>query len=128
MNNTSISITTIFVPNVTDTGTFAFCNNFVFLPSPNLKIFPLKRYSALLFLFWLKNLCSNRSTCFSIYTVCTLPFLLGWGGVGVGVWGFTGSQSWEGGCCERGGDFFQGGCSFFIKNKLKSEIFNDKKL
>ena len=25
------------------------------------------------------------------------------------------------------GDFFQGGCSFYIKNKLKSEIFNDKK-
>ena len=24
-------------------------------------------------------------------------------------------------------DFFQGGCSFYIKNKLKSEIFNDKK-
>ena len=25
------------------------------------------------------------------------------------------------------GDPFQGGCSFYIKNKLKSEIFNDKK-
>ena len=25
------------------------------------------------------------------------------------------------------GDFFQRGCSFYIKNKLKSEIFNDKK-
>ena len=25
------------------------------------------------------------------------------------------------------GDFFQVGCSFYIKNKLKSEIFNDKK-
>ena len=24
-------------------------------------------------------------------------------------------------------DFFQGGCSFYIKNKLKSQIFNDKK-
>ena len=28
----------------------------------------------------------------------------------------------------RGGsDFFQGGCNFHIKNKVKSEIFNDKK-
>ena len=25
------------------------------------------------------------------------------------------------------GDFFQGVCSFYIKNKLKSEVFNDKK-
>ena len=24
-------------------------------------------------------------------------------------------------------DFFQGGCSFYVKNKLKSEIFNYKK-
>ena len=24
-------------------------------------------------------------------------------------------------------DFFQWGCSFYIKNKLKSEVFNDKK-
>ena len=28
---------------------------------------------------------------------------------------------------KEGGDFFQGGCDFHIKNKLKSEIFNDKK-
>ena len=27
----------------------------------------------------------------------------------------------------RRGDFFQGGCNFHIKNKLKSEKFNDKK-
>ena len=36
----------------------------------------------------------------------------------------------EEGCLERGGekgDLFQGGCSFYTKNKLKSEIFNDKK-
>ena len=39
----------------------------------------------------------------------------------------TGSQFLEGGCWERGGDFFQEGCSFYIKNKLKSQIFNDKK-
>ena len=31
--------------------------------------------------------------------------------------------------CKKGGDFFQGGwgCSFYIKNKLKYKIFNDKK-
>ena len=28
---------------------------------------------------------------------------------------------------KKGGLFFQGGSSFFIKNKLKSEIFNDQK-
>ena len=27
----------------------------------------------------------------------------------------------------RGGDVFQGDCSFYIKDKLKFEIFNDKK-
>ena len=33
----------------------------------------------------------------------------------------------EGGCWKKGGDFFQGSCSFYIKNKLKNEIFNKKK-
>ena len=43
--------------------------------------------------------------------------------------GLTGSQLSEGDGRERGGvTFFQGGCNFHIKiNKLKSEIFNDKK-
>ena len=64
-------------------------------------------------------------------------FLLGHGGGGAGGvslqpnfqkgGGLTGPQLLEGGCWERGGDFFQGGCNFHIKNKLKSEIFNDKK-
>ena len=27
-----------------------------------------------------------------------------------------------------GGDFFQGGCNFYIKNKLTSEMFDDKKV
>ena len=40
--------------------------------------------------------------------------------------GLTGPQFLEGGCWERGGDFFQGGCNFLTKDKLKSEIFNDK--
>ena len=40
--------------------------------------------------------------------------------------GLTGPQFLEGACWERGGDFFQGACNFHI-NKLKSEIFNNKK-
>ena len=28
---------------------------------------------------------------------------------------------------KEGGDFFHGGCNFSTKNKLKSEMFNDKK-
>ena len=39
--------------------------------------------------------------------------------------GSAGSQLFEGGCWERGGEFLR--CSFYIKNKLKSGIFNDKK-
>ena len=39
----------------------------------------------------------------------------------------TGSNFLEEGCWEKGGDLFQGDCSFYIKNKLKSEIFNNKK-
>ena len=44
----------------------------------------------------------------------------------------TRSQFLEGGCLELGGgELFQGGStfyikSFYIKNKLKSEIFNEK--
>ena len=33
----------------------------------------------------------------------------------------------EGIARKESGDFFQEGCSFYIKNKLKYEIFNDKK-
>ena len=40
----------------------------------------------------------------------------------------TGSQFLEGSSGKDGDDFFQGrGCCFYIKNKLKSEIFNNKK-
>ena len=43
--------------------------------------------------------------------------------------GLTGCQFAEGGSWEKAGYFFgEGGCSFYIKNKLKSEIFNDKKV
>ena len=41
--------------------------------------------------------------------------------------GFTGPQLLEEGCWERGGNLFQGRLQFSTKNKLKSEIFNDKK-
>ena len=47
---------------------------------------------------------------------------------GGGRGGLTGPQLLDGGCWEREGDFFQGGCNFYIKDKLKSEIFNDKKV
>ena len=39
----------------------------------------------------------------------------------------TGSQLLEGAVGKEVGDFFHGGCSFYIKNNLKSAIFNDKK-
>ena len=44
-----------------------------------------------------------------------------WGG------GLTGSQFLEVGCLLGKGDFFQGGCSFYMKIKVKSEIFSNKK-
>ena len=28
---------------------------------------------------------------------------------------------------KKGGELFQGGCNFYIKSKLKYEVFNDKK-
>ena len=46
----------------------------------------------------------------------------------------TGSQFLERVGGKEGGDFFQGaggsgvGCSFYIKNKLKSQVFNDRKV
>ena len=86
---------------------------------------------------FLLRLGTSQNSNHSVYP----PFLLeGWGG----GWasdqnfkkrgGLTGSQFLE----EVGGkeksDFFQGaggrrvGCSFFIKNKLKSLVFNDRKV
>ena len=41
--------------------------------------------------------------------------------------GLTGPQLLDGGCWERGGDFFQGGGGAIVTYKLKSEIFNDKR-
>ena len=40
--------------------------------------------------------------------------------------GLTGPQFLEGGCWERGGLLGGGALQFSDKNKLKSEIFNDK--
>ena len=40
--------------------------------------------------------------------------------------GLDRTSTFRGGCWERGGDFFQGGVQL-SHNKLKSEIFNDKK-
>ena len=44
---------------------------------------------------------------------------------------FNKGGTWQdlirGGLLGKRGDFFQGACSFYIKNKLKSQIFNDKK-
>ena len=40
----------------------------------------------------------------------------------------TGPEFLDEGCWESGGLIFSGGCKFYIKNKLKSEIFNDKKV
>ena len=45
---------------------------------------------------------------------------------GGGGWSLTGSQFDI--LILRGFIFFRRGCSFDIKNKLKSEIFNDKKV
>ena len=45
--------------------------------------------------------------------------------------GLTGPYFLEGVCWERGGDVFERGevgCNFYIKNKLKSEMFKDKKV
>ena len=47
---------------------------------------------------------------------------------GGGGGGFAGSQFLEGAAWKEEGDFFQGACSFLITNKLKSEIFNGKKV
>ena len=41
--------------------------------------------------------------------------------------GLTGSQFLEGDCWNIRGDFFREDFSFYIKNKLKSEIFDYKK-
>ena len=66
-----------------------------------------------------------------------LPLSAGMGCVGRGwCWasyqifkkgGLAGSQFWEVITRKEGGYFFQGGLQFLHKNKLKYEIFNEKK-
>ena len=42
--------------------------------------------------------------------------------------GLTGPQFLDGGSWKsEGANFFRAGCSFYVKNKLKLEIFSDKK-
>ena len=42
--------------------------------------------------------------------------------------GVTGIHFLEGVAGKEGGDLFQGDCNFWIKSKLKSGLFNDKKV
>ena len=44
-----------------------------------------------------------------------------------GVGGLTKPQLLEGVAGKEGVTFFRGGCNFYIKNKVKSEMFNDRK-
>ena len=50
------------------------------------------------------------------------------GGGGSKKWGLGMTSALDGGCWEDGGDFFQGVAVFTTTKKLKSEIFNDKKV
>ena len=70
------------------------------------------------------------------FIVYTPPFCWGVGGGRVSLrqnfqkeGGLRGSHFLEGGCWERGGDFFQGRTFFnlYMKKNLKSEIFINKK-
>ena len=59
------------------------------------------------------------------YCQCAPPLLCVVGGRGGGGGGVNLLLK---GCWERGSNLFRGrGCTFYIKNKLRSEIFNDKK-
>ena len=80
---------------------------------------------------------SHVSSTYSMHPLSThththTPFLLGEGVEPPAKFskggGLTGYQFLEGGSWQVEDDFFQGDCSFYIKNILKSEIFNDKKV
>ena len=86
--------------------------------------------------FHLENFPFSSFPCFSILKntviMCTPPFFLLGGSLSLYLnfhigGGLAETQFLEGGCWERGGDFFREGCSFYIKNELKSEILNNKK-
>ena len=53
------------------------------------------------------------------------PFLLERGGLSL-IPNFQKGEGWTGSRGKRVA-FFRGSCNFYIKSKLKSEIFNDKK-
>ena len=86
----------------------------------------------------LKKLLKETSLFRGLALFKEIPFC--WGGGGGGLQpnfqkggGLTGPQLLEWGCWEKGRWHFSrgwvgGGCNFHIKNKLKSEIFNDKKV
>ena len=66
-----------------------------------------------------------------VYIVCTPPpfLLVGWTSCQIFKKGsLIGLQLWEGVAGKEGGNLFQGGYNFYEKNKLKSEIFNEKKV
>ena len=42
--------------------------------------------------------------------------------------GLTGPQLLEGVVGKEGVTFFRGGCNFYVKDKLKSDIFNNRKV
>ena len=73
---------------------------------------------------------------YMIIIVCTPSFC--WGGWGEvepltkfsNRWALTGTQLWEGGCWKGGVTFFRRVAILQTKkkNKLKSEMFNDKKI
>ena len=71
-------------------------------------------------IFRLSNLAFCRNSVFWFYlvnSVCSVSLAVS-----------RGSQFLEGGCWERGGKHFQErGLQLLHKEKLKSEIFNDKK-
>ena len=79
--------------------------------------------------FLADNTISNNLRTITI--MCTPSFLSVWDGVEPPSkfskrGHLTGSHFLGGSFGKEGGEIFQKGCSFYIKNKLKPEIFNDK--
>ena len=67
---------------------------------------------------WLQRSKLNNFVSWSTYIVCTLFWLGGWVSYNIfKIGSLTGYQFLEGGCKNRGGDFFSSGrgCRFYIK-------------
>ena len=80
---------------------------------------------------WLQRSSLNIFLKWSSYILCTHFLLGGW--ISYQIFkkgGLAGSQFLEGVAGKEGWLFLRGGsgCSFYIKNKLKSEILIDKKI